>query len=150
MLLHISDNPRRVTVVSFPRDMIVPIPSCTGEDGRQYSAMSAQMLNVSYMYGGLSCSVLTIKKPVIAAVNGIAAGGGFVLSMMCDLRFMAADASVTTRPGRVLVVDRSDLVRELADELTRHGSEAVAAVADEHEGGDVSRALRAALQVLAR
>ena len=32
--------------------------------------------------------------------------------------------------GRVLVVDRSDLVRELADELTRHGSEAVAAVAD--------------------
>ncbi|MBZ6371134.1 MAG: LCP family protein [Microbacterium hominis] len=62
MLLHISDNPRRVTVVSFPRDMIVPIPSCTGEDGRQYSAMSAQMLNVSYMYGGLSCSVATVEK----------------------------------------------------------------------------------------
>lgn len=62
MLLHISDNPRRVTVVSFPRDMIVPIPSCTGEDGTQYSAMSAQMLNASYVYGGLSCSVLTIEK----------------------------------------------------------------------------------------
>lgn len=62
LLVHISDNPRRVTVVSFPRDMIVPIPSCTGEDGKQYSAMSAQMLNVSYMYGGLSCSVLTIEK----------------------------------------------------------------------------------------
>ncbi|MGB4779834.1 LCP family protein [Microbacterium sp.] len=62
MLLHISDDPRRVTVVSFPRDMIVPIPACTGEDGTQYSSMSAQMLNVSYMYGGLSCSVLTIEK----------------------------------------------------------------------------------------
>ena len=62
MLIHISDEPRRVTVVSFPRDMIVPIPSCTGEDGTQYSAMSAQMLNVSYMYGGLSCSVLTIEN----------------------------------------------------------------------------------------
>ena len=62
MLVHISDNPRRVTVVSFPRDMIVPIPSCTGPDGTQYSAMSGQMLNSSYMYGGLGCSVLTIEN----------------------------------------------------------------------------------------
>ncbi|MET3468459.1 LCP family protein [Microbacterium sp. NPDC006705] len=62
MLVHISDEPRRVTVISFPRDMIVPIPACTGEDGTQYSAMSAQMLNVSYMYGGLACSVSTIEE----------------------------------------------------------------------------------------
>jgi LCP family protein required for cell wall assembly len=62
MLLHISDNPRRVTVVSFPRDMIVPIPSCPDGQGGQYSAMSGQMLNASYMYGGLACSVLTIES----------------------------------------------------------------------------------------
>lgn len=62
MLVHISDAPRRVTVVSIPRDMLVSIPSCTGEDGTQYSAMSSQMVNVSYMYGGLSCSVMTVEK----------------------------------------------------------------------------------------
>ncbi len=61
MLVHISDKPRRVTVISFPRDMIVPIPSCPTGDGGSYSAMSAQMLNSSYMYGGLPCSVLTIE-----------------------------------------------------------------------------------------
>ncbi|KZE88551.1 LCP family protein [Microbacterium sp. TNHR37B] len=61
MLVHISDKPRRVTVISFPRDMIVPIPSCPTGDGGSYSAMSAQMLNSSYMYGGLACSVLTIE-----------------------------------------------------------------------------------------
>lgn len=63
MLVHISDEPRRVTVVSFPRDMIVPIPSCPTADGSgYYSAMSAQMLNSSYQYGGLPCTVLTVQE----------------------------------------------------------------------------------------
>ncbi|WP_229383481.1 LCP family protein [Microbacterium allomyrinae] len=63
MLVHISDEPRRVTVISFPRDMLVPIPSCPKEDGSgDYSAMSSQMINASYMYGGLACTVLTVEQ----------------------------------------------------------------------------------------
>jgi LCP family protein required for cell wall assembly len=61
MLVHISDNPRRVTVVSFPRDMIVPIPSCPDGEGGSYSAMSGQPLNASYMYGGLACTAMTVE-----------------------------------------------------------------------------------------
>jgi LCP family protein required for cell wall assembly len=62
MLVHISDNPRRVTVVSFPRDMIVPIPSCPQEEGGASSAMSGTPLNASYFTGGLNCTVLTIEQ----------------------------------------------------------------------------------------
>ena len=61
MLVHISDEPRRVTVISFPRDLMVPIPSCTDADGNVSSAMSKQQINNAYFYGGLSCVVQTIS-----------------------------------------------------------------------------------------
>ncbi|WP_235038095.1 LCP family protein [Microbacterium sp. 18062] len=62
LLVHISDNPRRVTVISFPRDLMIPIPSCEQEDGSTTSAMSKQPLNSTFTYGGLSCTVKTISQ----------------------------------------------------------------------------------------
>ena len=62
MLVHISDAPRRVTVISFPRDLMVPIPSCTREDGSQSSAMSKQPINTAYSVGGLSCVAKTVSQ----------------------------------------------------------------------------------------
>ena len=45
---------------------------------------------------GLFTYLLAIEKPVIAAVNGVTAGGGFVLAAMCDLRFAAPEAAFTS------------------------------------------------------
>ena len=44
---------------------------------------------------------LGIDKPVIAAVNGAAAGVGFVLMAFCDIRFAAAGAKFTTSFARL-------------------------------------------------
>ena len=43
---------------------------------------------------------MTIPKPVIAAVNGPAAGLGLVMALMCDIRFAAAGAKLTTAFAR--------------------------------------------------
>ncbi|MFJ4166079.1 LCP family protein [Microbacterium sp. NPDC089698] len=66
LLLHISDTPRRVTVITFPRDLMVPIPSCTDSDGNATSEMSKQPINVTLETGGpkngLACVARTISK----------------------------------------------------------------------------------------
>jgi LCP family protein required for cell wall assembly len=62
MLVHVSDSPRRVTVISFPRDLMIPIPSCTREDGTTTSAASKQPINSAYGSGGLACVVKTVSE----------------------------------------------------------------------------------------
>jgi len=44
---------------------------------------------------------LGLRTPVIAAINGPAAGVGLVLACYCDLRFAAAGAKLTTAHGRL-------------------------------------------------
>ncbi|GLK24445.1 transcriptional regulator [Microbacterium thalassium] len=62
LLVHISDAPRRVTVVSFPRDLMAPMPSCTDEDGQVSSAQTKVQINAAWGYGGLSCVVKTVSQ----------------------------------------------------------------------------------------
>lgn len=62
MLLHIAQNHQSAMVVSFPRDMMIPIPECPTPNGGTYSSVDKGMMNSTLSRGGLSCVVLTIEK----------------------------------------------------------------------------------------
>jgi enoyl-CoA hydratase/carnithine racemase len=52
--------------------------------------------DVSEHYGGRFGYLMSIPKPIIAAVNGPCAGIGLVFTLYCDLRFAASQAKFTT------------------------------------------------------
>lgn len=52
--------------------------------------------DVSPHYGGRFGYMLRVKKPVIAALNGPAAGLGLVLALYADIRFAGSEARFTT------------------------------------------------------
>lgn len=63
ILIHVSADHRRASVVSLPRDLVVPHPQCTDpKTGTVFSAMAAQPLNSAYARGGLSCVVATVES----------------------------------------------------------------------------------------
>jgi enoyl-CoA hydratase/carnithine racemase len=52
--------------------------------------------DVAAHYGGRFGYLMSVRKPIIAAINGPCAGIGLVFTCFCDLRFAADQAVITT------------------------------------------------------
>lgn len=87
---------------------------CSGQaldDARTLPADRAPDLAdaVTNRYTPFLLSILTSEKPVIAAVNGVAAGAGFGIALACDFRIVSESASFTTAFVKIGLVPDSGL-----------------------------------------
>ena len=57
MLMHVAQDQKSATVISIPRDMVVPYPKCP-----KGNAATGLPINNSLSYGGLACTVLVVQN----------------------------------------------------------------------------------------
>jgi LCP family protein required for cell wall assembly len=62
MLMDISEDNQRVSVISFPRDLLVDIPQCTDPETKQVYPERTSMINEAMAEAGIGCAVDTVNK----------------------------------------------------------------------------------------
>ncbi len=109
MLLALKE---RVEAVHFDPEVRVVIivgagqkAFCAGADLKERASMSEpQVREFIFTIRNLFTFIEYLNKPVIAAVNGIALGGGTELALACDIRIAAATASLGLTETRLAII----------------------------------------------
>jgi 2-(1,2-epoxy-1,2-dihydrophenyl)acetyl-CoA isomerase len=93
---------------------------CSGADLRGGSGERAFRKVLTTEYNPLIEAIRGLPKPVVASVNGVAAGAGVSLALAADLVVAADDARFVPAFSRVGLVPDSGLARTLVRALGRH------------------------------
>ena len=93
---------------------------CSGADLRGGSGERDFRRVLEREYNPLIRSIRDLRKPVIAAVNGVAAGAGVSLALACDLVYAAEEARFIQAFVKIGLVPDSGSTRTLVRSLGRH------------------------------
>ena len=78
---------------------------CAGADLKERANFSElQVKEFIFTIRNLFTSIEYLNKPVIAAINGVALGGGTELCLACDIRIAAANASMGLTETRLAII----------------------------------------------
>jgi 2-(1,2-epoxy-1,2-dihydrophenyl)acetyl-CoA isomerase len=80
---------------------------CAGQDLREEGALDDVATTVRETYAPIVTGLVEMDKPVIAAINGPAAGAGLSFALACDLRVMAAETVLMMAFSNIALVPDS-------------------------------------------
>ncbi|SMC25400.1 short chain enoyl-CoA hydratase [Desulfacinum hydrothermale DSM 13146] len=95
------DNDVRVVIITGAGQKAF----CAGADLKERATLSeTQVKEFIFTIRNLFTHIEELPKPVIAAVNGIALGGGTELALACDIRIASATASMGLTETRLAII----------------------------------------------
>jgi enoyl-CoA hydratase/carnithine racemase len=95
------DNNVRVVIITGAG----PKAFCAGADLKERTTFDElQVKEFIFTIRNLFTSIEYLNKPVIAAINGVALGGGTELALACDIRIAAMNASMGLTETRLAII----------------------------------------------
>lgn len=141
MLVHISADHQQLTAVSFPRDLMVPIPACTNpETGTTYPASASAQFNTALGNGGVSCVVDTVEN-----LTGLSIPYASLITFDGVIEMSNALGGVDVCVAKA-IDDTYTGLHLTAGEHTLEGSDALAFLRTRHGVGDGSDLARISSQ----
>ncbi len=68
---------------------------CSGQDLKEHVAGKRSLKeSLERSYNPMIRAIRTMEKPIVAMINGVAAGAGCSLALACDMRYMSANAKL--------------------------------------------------------
>ncbi|OEV05728.1 LCP family protein [Streptomyces oceani] len=140
MIVHVNKQHDKASVVSIPRDTLLPRPSCEREDGGTAPPRQAAMFNEAYQVGGPACSVKTVESMT-----------NIRMDHYVEVDFSGFKSLINTLGGvdvtvRQSIQDSDSHLRLSPGTHTLNGEQALGLVRTRHAVGDGSDLSRIQLQ----
>lgn len=137
ILLHLSEDRSNAVAISFPRDLMVEVPSCPNpEGGDPFPASDYMQLNATMNNGGPACTLMTIQR-----LTGITIPHLAMIDFKGVIAMSQAVGGVTVCLAEPIQDDYTQLYLD-AGEHTLIGEQALQFLRTRHgvgDGSDLSR-----------
>lgn len=138
LLLHIAADHKSMQVVSFPRDLEIPIPDCPNDEGGLTPGSSKAMINTAISRGGeklgISCAASTVSK-----LTGLQIDYAAKITFLGTIAMSDAIGGVSVcLATKVVDNDVTPALNLEAGTRTLVGAEAMAFLRSRHGVGDAS------------
>lgn len=136
MLLHIAEDRNNAVAMSFPRDLIIDVPSCPNPGGEPFPARENVQINATMATGGPACTLLAVQ-----ALTGVVIPYLAVIDFKGVIAMSEVVGGVTVCVAQPIDDPKSKLQLE-AGEHTLIGEQALAFLRTRYgvgDGSDLSR-----------
>lgn len=140
ILLHVSQDQTNAVAISFPRDLVVPIPECPDAEG-DTKGFSTEPINTALYYGGLPCAVMTVE-----ALTGLPIQFAGMISFQGVIEMSNAIGGVPVCVNGPVVDPYSGIDLPVAGTYNLQGGEALAFLRSRKGVGDGSDLTRISSQ----
>jgi len=118
--LQVFSSDKKVRVIILRTEL--PKAFCAGASIAEFPLTTLETQNLADIFEDIEYGFERCKKPIIAAINGVALGGGFEVALACDMILMSEEARLGLPELRLGLIPGIGGTQRLAKLVGKHNA----------------------------